>query len=66
MTTIETAGIRIELSNEWYVFKDNRQLIGQGPENTEVIATSTVQTGKGSQSERMESLEKLKDGAPPS
>jgi hypothetical protein len=58
MTMIKTPGIRIELSNEWNVFEVNGRLVGHGPDNTEVIATSTVLTGKGTQSERMDSLEK--------
>jgi hypothetical protein len=57
MSTIETHGIVIRLPDDWYVFEDNRQIVGHGPDNTEVIATSTALTGNGSESERMEWLE---------
>jgi hypothetical protein len=60
MSQIETHGILIQLSNEWYVFEDNGKLVGHGPDNTEVIATSIVLTGKGTESERKDSLEMSK------
>lgn len=57
MSRIETHEILIDLNDEWDVFKDKGQLVGHGPENTEVIATSTVLTGKGTESELKDSLE---------
>jgi hypothetical protein len=57
MSRIETHEILIDLSNDWHVFEDNGQLVAHGPDNTEIIATSTVLTGKGTESELQESLE---------
>ena len=57
MSRIETHEIMIELSNEWNVFAHNRQIVGHGPDNTELIATSTILTEKGTESDLKDALE---------
>src|SRR5688572_11623839 len=52
MSNIETNQIKIELSGEWSLFEENKQLVVHGPDNTEIIVSRSVLTGKGSESDK--------------
>jgi hypothetical protein len=59
MAMLETAEIIIGLSEDWSVYADGKQLVAQGPQNAEIIVSSSVLEGRGTEAKRREALESL-------